>query len=142
MGPGHPAVNFLLLLAVADDANGLAIIAIFYGDPVHPAEPAWLLLVVVAMALALVLRLLKAKTWHPTILIAGPIAWAGLYMANLHPALALVFIVPFLPAPRRDTGLFVAADEVDENARAHGVAAAHGHSPSVSESSRCYTATT
>ena len=37
-GKGHPAVNFLLLLAVADDAIGLVIIAVFYGDPVHPAR--------------------------------------------------------------------------------------------------------
>ncbi|MBW1845349.1 MAG: Na+/H+ antiporter NhaA, partial [Deltaproteobacteria bacterium] len=29
------------------------------------------------------------------------------------PALALVFIVPFLPGPRRDIGLFVEQDEID-----------------------------
>jgi NhaA family Na+:H+ antiporter len=33
--------------------------------------------------------------------------------AHLHPALALVFIVPFLPGPKRDTGLFAEQDEVD-----------------------------
>ena len=44
-GPLHPAVNFLLLLAVADDAIGLGIIAIFYPDPLHPVQPVWLLLV-------------------------------------------------------------------------------------------------
>ena len=32
-GNGHPAINFLLLLAVADDAIGLGIIAVFYPDP-------------------------------------------------------------------------------------------------------------
>ena len=36
-GNGHPAINFLLLLAVADDAIGLGIIAVFYPDPDHPA---------------------------------------------------------------------------------------------------------
>ncbi len=35
-GKGHPAVSFLLLLAVADDGIGLAIIAIFYPSPDHP----------------------------------------------------------------------------------------------------------
>ena len=43
-GNGHPAVNFLLLLAVADDAIGLGIIAVFYPDPEYPVQPAWLLL--------------------------------------------------------------------------------------------------
>ena len=38
-GKGHPAVDFLLLLAVADDAIGLGIIAVFYGDPHNPASP-------------------------------------------------------------------------------------------------------
>ena len=41
-GKGHPAVNFLLLLAVADDAIGLGIIAVFYGDPANPAKPEFL----------------------------------------------------------------------------------------------------
>ena len=44
-GSAHPAVAFLLLLAVADDGIGLAIIAIFYGDPTNPAKPIFLLLV-------------------------------------------------------------------------------------------------
>ena len=121
-GAGHPAVSFLLLLAVADDAIGLVIIAIFYGDPSHPAEPTWLLLVLSAMVLAGVLRKLQVQKWQPYIFVAGPIAWAGLVLARLHPALALVFIVPFLPGPKRDTGLFVEADEAD--------LAGHGkHSP-------------
>lgn len=120
-GKGHPAVNFLLLLAVADDAIGLGIIAIFYGDPAHPAAPQWLLLSLVGMAAAGTLRMLKVQSWVPYIFIGGPLAWIGLMQANLHPALALVFIVPFLPGPKRDTGLFVEDDEP-------GVAE-HDHSP-------------
>ena len=41
-GVGHPAIAFLLLLAIADDAAGLAILAIAY--PQAPLQPAWLLL--------------------------------------------------------------------------------------------------
>ena len=41
-GKGHPAIDFLLLLAVADDAIGLVIIAVFYGDPAVPAQPQFL----------------------------------------------------------------------------------------------------
>ena len=32
-GDGHPAIDFLLLLAVADDLCGIIIIAVFYPDP-------------------------------------------------------------------------------------------------------------
>ena len=41
-GAGHPAVTFLLLLAIADDAGGLVILAVFY--PQGDLAPAWLLL--------------------------------------------------------------------------------------------------
>ncbi len=112
-GGSHPAVNFLLLLAVADDALGLGIIAIFYGDPAHPAEPGWLLLVGMGVAFAYLMRAREVKSWIPYIFVAGPFAWCGLMLAHLHPALALVPIVPFMPGPKRDTGLFVGKDEVD-----------------------------
>jgi len=103
-GKGHPAINFLLLLAVADDAIGLGIIAIFYGDVANPAQPQWLGLVVAAMAIAYALRKMNVQNWIPYIFIAGPVAWTGLMLAHLHPALALVAIVPFLPGPKRDLG--------------------------------------
>lgn len=112
-GAGHPAVNFLLLLAVADDAIGLGIIAIFYGDPAHPARPEFLGLVLLGMVVAYLLRRSAVKNWLPYVFIGGPLAWSGLVLAHLHPALALVFIVPFLPGPRRDTGMFRDEDEID-----------------------------
>ena len=55
-GPKHPAVSFLLLLAVADDGLGLGIIAIFYPDPIHPIAPMYLLLVAVAAGMAFYLK--------------------------------------------------------------------------------------
>lgn len=99
-GAGHPAINFLLLLAVVDDAIGLVIIAIFYGDPLHPAHPTWLLLALGGMAVAYGLRRMSVRSWVPYIALGGPLAWSGLLLANMHPALALVFIVPFLPGPK------------------------------------------
>jgi NhaA family Na+:H+ antiporter len=128
-GRGHPAINFLLLLAVADDAIGLVIIAVFYGDPSQPAEPVWLLLVVLGMALAYGMRRADLRSWWPYILVAGPFSWVGLSMAHLHPALALVPIVPFLPGPRRDTGLFVEEDEVSAEAGGREATAHEEHSP-------------
>ncbi len=119
-GARHPAVSFLLLLAVADDAIGLGIIAIGYPDPLHPTQWMNLLWCVPGMAFAWGLRRANVQNWVPYILVGGTLCWWGLYSAHLHPALALVFVVPFLPGPKRDRGLFV--DEVDDSVD-------HHHSP-------------
>ncbi len=105
-GASHPAVNFLLLLAVADDAIGLGIIAVFYPDPEHPVTPSWLLLVVAGMAVAYVMRRFGVRNWRGYILIAGGLSWVGLVKSSIEPALALVVIVPFLPGPTTTHGLF------------------------------------
>lgn len=96
-GRRHPAISFLLLVAIADDAIGLAIIAIFYPNPLHPVVPQWLGLTLLGMAVAFLLRRSKVASYWPYILIGGTLSWIGLFKAQVHPALALVFIVPFLP---------------------------------------------
>jgi NhaA family Na+:H+ antiporter len=101
-GAAHPAVSYLLLLAVADDAIGLAIIAIFYPNPEMPVAPAWLLLTMAGMLAAWLLRRNRCHNYWPYILIGGALSWAGLHLARLHPALALVFIIPFLPHARKE----------------------------------------
>jgi NhaA family Na+:H+ antiporter len=97
-GPLHPAVNFLLLLAVVDDAIGLVIIAVFYPDPHHPVEPIWLLATVGGMAVVYVLRRLRVRWWPVYILTGGSLSWVGLAGAGVEPALALAPIVPFMPS--------------------------------------------
>jgi NhaA family Na+:H+ antiporter len=96
-GNGHPAISFLLLLAVADDAVGLVIVAVFYPDAALPLRPAFGLLVAAGMGIAYVMRRNKVNDYRPYLLLGGTASWAGLFLAHLHPALALVFIVPFLP---------------------------------------------
>ena len=126
-GNGHPAVGFLLLLAVADDAIGLGIIAVFYPDPKHAAEPIWLLLVVAGMVVCYIFRKNNLQKWTPYIFVGGFLSWLGLLTAHLHPALALVPIVPFLPGPERDLGLYAEAeeDEDEDDSETHH----HSHSP-------------
>lgn len=123
-GKGHPTINFLLLLAVADDAIGLGIIAVFYGDPNNPAAPQYLGLVLLGMVIAFILRKKDVQSWVPYIALGGTVSWIGLMLAHLHPALALVPIVPFLPGPKVDTGMFTESDEVDQQ-----LAHAEHHSP-------------
>lgn len=105
-GAGHPAVSFLLLLAVADDAIGLGIIAVFYPDPNNPVAPLWLGLVALGMVVAFVLKRRGVTSFWPYVLAAGGLSWFGLLSAHLHPALALVPIVPFMPNRGRDEGMF------------------------------------
>ena len=130
-GYRHPAVNFLLLLAVADDGIGLGIIAVFYPDPDLPVMPAWLLLTVAGMGAAFAMRRLGVSSWVPYIAIAGTLSWIGLIKASIEPALALVPIVPFLPSSVGSTD--VPADvpinhgsaETDGEIVSEGIAGAH-----------------
>ena len=114
-GAAHPAVSYLMLLAVADDAVGLAIIAVFYPDPSLPVKPAWLLLTGLGMLAAYALRRLKIRNYWPSVLIGGALSWSGLHKAHLHPALALVFIVPFLPHNRREAMRLFEVDPADRS---------------------------
>jgi len=134
-GPLHPAVNFLLLLAVADDAIGLVIIAVFYPDPYHPVEPVWLALVVGGMVAVYILRRFRVPWWPVYILVGGALSWIGLAKAGVEPALALVPIVPFLPHGGHEAGV---SEEEDHTHEAGGAPHPHAtgdehHSHSVLE---------
>ena len=97
-GARHPAIPFLLLLAIADDALGLVIIALFYPSGiVRPWE--FCAVLSVAMGLAWWLRRRPTVNFWPYILGPGVISWFAFHLGGLHPALALVPIVPFLPHP-------------------------------------------
>ena len=102
---GHPAIPFLLLLAIADDALGLIILALFY-----PSGPLSFSRFVVFMGLALlaalVLRRRRVRNFWAYSMIAGGLSWLGLYLGGFHPALALVPILPFMPHEHRDLGIF------------------------------------
>ncbi len=124
-GASHPAINFLLLLAIVDDAIGLGIIAIFYGDPNHPANPVQLLFVLAAMAIGFIMNKKNIQSWPLYIFGPGLLSWYGLYSAHLHPALALVFVVPFLPTGNKSEDLFV--EESDEAYQKEKEAHPHSH---------------
>lgn len=103
-GAGHPAIAFLLLLAIADDAAGLIILAVAY--PQAPIEPIWFGLTLFAMVFAKILS--KARVHSHWIYLLGPgvLSWFSFYEANIHAALGLVPIIPFLPHAHTDLGIF------------------------------------
>ncbi|MEL7343610.1 MAG: Na+/H+ antiporter NhaA [Pseudomonadota bacterium] len=125
-GAGHPAVRFLLLLAIADDAAGLIILAIFY--PSGDLAPEWLLLSLGAAVGAFIFfnwlprrldrgnQLRPRSTWMRQklgfwpYLIAGALCWFGFQESGLHPALGLLPIVPAIPHADRAFGIFSAAE--------------------------------
>ena len=126
-GAGHPAVSFLLLLAIADDAAGLIILAVFY--PSGDLAPVWLL---VSLGAAVLVYLgfnagplwrdganparpastfvRKRLTYWPY-LIGGAASWYGFQQAGIHPALGLLPIVATIPHADRDFGFFTAGED-------------------------------
>jgi NhaA family Na+:H+ antiporter len=107
----HPAIPFLLLLAIADDALGLVILALFY-----PSGPASLVrlsaLMIVAIGAARWLRARRVRSFWPYLIGPGACAWAALHFGGVHPALSLATIIPFLPHSSRDRGLFDHEEEL------------------------------
>ena len=126
-GAGHPAVRFLLLLAIADDAVGLLILAIFY--PSGELAPEWLLLSLGAAVLVFVLanwlpryldrgnQARPTSTWVRKKLsfwpyaIAACFSWYGFQESGIHPALGLLPIVPTIPHADRAFGIFAEAEQ-------------------------------
>ncbi|MEX2519637.1 MAG: Na+/H+ antiporter NhaA [Paracoccaceae bacterium] len=126
-GAGHPAVGFLLLLAIADDAAGLIILAIFY--PSGELAPEWLLLSVAAAVGVwfffrwLPRRMDRGKQDRPNstftnkvlgfwpYLIAAGLSWYGFQEAGIHPALGLLPIIPAIPHADVEFGIFAEAEK-------------------------------
>lgn len=120
-GKAHPAVNFLLVLAVLDDLIGMMIIAIYYSTDIRWSG---LSLVVVAIVICEVMRRQGVKNFWPYVIIGGTISWIGLAYTGVHAALALVPVIPFMPHAERDAGLFV--DTPDAQDTMHGYEAFFG----------------
>lgn len=103
-GAGHPAIPFLLLLAIADDALGLIILAIFY--PQGEVKLIWMLLPVMAVGIGLLFQRIRLRSFWWYLGIPGIISWIGFAKAGLHPALGLLPIIPTIPHAHSDKGLF------------------------------------
>jgi NhaA family Na+:H+ antiporter len=105
----HPAIPFLLLLAIADDAMGLVLLAVFY--PSGPLSPLYFAgLMIPALAVTWWLKRRRTLSFWPYLLLGGGLSWCALYFGGVHPSLALVPILPFMPHEKRDLGLFNARE--------------------------------
>jgi NhaA family Na+:H+ antiporter len=57
------------------------------------------------------LRRRRTASFWPYVVGPGVLSWAALHWGGLHPALALVPVVPFMPHSARDLGLFEPEEE-------------------------------
>ena len=119
-GKGHPAIVFLLLLAIADDAGGLIVLASFYPQEVHNflpflhgVNPLLVFVVGVATAIALCLffwKKLKVSNFWFYLLGPGIISWLAFHEGGIHPALALVPLAWCMPHEHSDIGIWAVGE--------------------------------
>ena len=94
------APHFLLVLGIATNAAGVLILAVW--PAFTPDHLAAAILLVAAVALAVAIRRSRVRAFSPYLVVCGALSWLAFYWAGVHPALALVPIVPFLPhRPRK-----------------------------------------
>ena len=108
----HPAVTFLLVMAIATNAVGMIAVGLWY-QPVA-IRPGGTALMTAALAIAVALRRSGIRHFWPYLVFCGPLSWWALYLDGFHPALALVPVVPFLPHEPRSVAGF---DDVAEKTR-------------------------
>ncbi len=130
-GAGHPAIKFLLALAILDDAGGLLILAVFY--PSGELQLEWLLLsfgsamLVWALFNELPRRLDRGKQHRPVsswvrkylgvipYIFAGILSWYGFQEAGIHPALGLLPVIPTIPHAARAFGIFAEEEKYEHD---------------------------
>jgi len=113
--PQNAAVPFALLLAIVTDVVGVVIAAPRY--LVLQARVGGVALLIGALGLAALLRALKVRAFWPYLFICGTMSWFAFYWEGLHPAFALIPLIPFLRHEPRKTDVF--ADPPDDDAVHH-----------------------
>ena len=119
-GNGHPALHLLLLIAIANDIIGLAVVGLAY--PSTGLRLIWLGLTVAAVAgvwlgygrfarpdLSERAHRRAFALWPYAV--AGGLSWVGVVLAGLPGALGLLPIIPVIPHADRAFGLFAQAEE-------------------------------
>ncbi len=109
--PASGALPFALLLAIVADVIGMILVA-----PRHlilQARAGGAALMLAALGLAALLRSLRVRTFWPFLCVCGSLSWLAFSWEGLHPAFALIPIVPFLRHEPRHVNVF--ADPPDND---------------------------
>jgi len=100
------AVSVVVILAIVSDIIALLLVSRGpFEAAVHPAAAS---VVAFGIVVSFAFRWLNVRSMWAYLLVAGPLAWVGCYWSGVHPALALLPIVPFFPRDRRAMGDFSA----------------------------------
>jgi Na+:H+ antiporter, NhaA family len=104
----HPVVPLFVLLGLATNAFGFLVLT-----PRAAATQLQSLTLVSLMAAAIgaaaILRWRNVRSFWAYLIIGGGLSWGALMLGGVHPALALVPIVPFMPRRTSDPGFMVDA---------------------------------
>ena len=93
------AISAVVLFAVITDV--IALVLVSRRPFVTGTDTGALSLVPLAIGISLIFRQFGVRSMWAYLVVAGPVAWLGCYWSGLHPALALLPLVPFFPrAPR------------------------------------------
>ena len=113
--PRSGALPFVLLLAIVTDLLGMLIVVARH--PTLEVYGGGAALMLIALGTAGALRALKIRAFWPYLAVCGTLSWLAFHREGLHPAFALVPIVPFLPHESRRLDLL--DDPPDDDAVHH-----------------------
>jgi Na+:H+ antiporter, NhaA family len=113
--PRGGALPFALLLAIVTDMFGLLVVAPQY--VVLETRVGGSVLAIGALLAAWFMRSRGIRTFWPYLLICGTAMWVAFYWEGIHPAFALVPLVPFMPHEARSVEVF--RDPRDDDAIHH-----------------------
>ncbi len=109
--PHHPALPFAVLLAIVTDVVGMAVVA--PQSLVLHTRAGGVVLVIGALVLAALMRAFKVRTFWPYLVFCGTALWIAFDWEGLHPAFALLPLVPFMPHEPRSVDVFAEAKDDD-----------------------------
>jgi NhaA family Na+:H+ antiporter len=92
-------VSVVVLFAVVSDI--IALVLVSHRSSAVGADAGAIALIALAIAVSLLFWQFGVRSMWVYLLVSGPTAWFGCYWSGLHPALALLPIVPFFPRAAR-----------------------------------------
>ena len=110
--PRSGVLPFVLLLGISTNIFGVIVVT-YLRHTVLETQAIGTSLVLFAIGLAMLLRAWRVPTFWPYLAICGTASWWAFYWLGIHPALAFVPIVPFLPHEPRRLDLFAPPPDDD-----------------------------
>lgn len=115
IAPRTALLPFVLLLAIVTNVFGAVVVGL--RDVAVEGRAGGAVLIVLALAIAAAFRMQKVRSLWPYLTVAGTLSWLAFYIEGIHPAFALIPIVPFLPHEPRRADIF--ADVPDDDRTHH-----------------------